>query len=117
MNDKYGHAAGDEVLARVAHTCSNVLRSTDLMARLGGEEFAVLLSETAVPAGIALAERLRQLVADQSVQTERGLLSVTVSVGVAGLQAEDTSFEAVLKRADAALYKAKAAGRNQVVVG
>lgn len=117
VNDKYGHAAGDEVLARVAHTCSNVLRSTDLMARLGGEEFAVLLSETAVPAGIALAERLRQLVADQSVQTERGLLSVTVSVGVAGLQAEDTSFEAVLKRADAALYKAKAAGRNQVVVG
>ncbi len=117
VNDQYGHAVGDAVLTLVARTCNGVLRSTDLMARLGGEEFAVLLSETEVEAGFVLAERLRQLVAEQAVQTERGPLAVTVSIGVAGLQADDASFEAVLKRADDALYKAKAVGRNQVVAG
>ena len=116
VNDTYGHAVGDHVLVMVTRKCQRLLRSTDLMARIGGEEFGVLLSETDAEDAEKLAKRLQTTVAAQGVPTEGGVVAVTISIGVAELQLEDASFDEVLKRADDALYQAKQNGRNQVAI-
>lgn len=117
VNDTYGHAVGDQVLVMVTHTCRQLLRSTDLMARIGGEEFGVLLSETDLHAAEKLAKRLQTTIAAQQVEVDDGAVTVTLSIGVSQLKTEDNTFDTVLKRADAALYQAKQSGRNQVAIG
>jgi diguanylate cyclase (GGDEF)-like protein len=113
VNDTYGHATGDQVIRAVAQRLAALIRPEDLLGRYGGEEFALFVREDAGGAA-ALAERLRAALAADPVPTDDGPLPVTTSVGVAVLQRSDTAVDSVLARADAALYRAKHAGRNQV---
>lgn len=108
VNDQHGHAGGDRVLQRVARNLRDGLRSGDLVARWGGEEFCVLLPRIGADDAQALAQRMVQQIADG------GDPQVTVSIGVAEWQAGDDTPESVIRRADAALYRAKESGRNRV---
>ncbi len=114
INDQNGHAIGDEVLKSLCNASLDLLRETDIFARLGGEEFAVLLPDTNLEGARCLAERLRQAIADSKLKLNSGILSCTVSIGVAMLKPADTCIEDCLLRADSALYKAKHNGRNRV---
>ena len=116
INDQYGHAAGDKALKGFVAVISPELRSSDCFARMGGEEFAVLLPETALDAATPLAERLRVAVEGLSLSSEEGPFGLTVSIGLANLRDTDTSPDQILNRADRALYRAKAQGRNRVQV-
>ncbi|SDJ93358.1 sensor domain-containing diguanylate cyclase [Billgrantia gudaonensis] len=112
INDRWGHAAGDEVLKRLVAVCRDKLRSQDLLGRLGGEEFAILLPETDIEGAMAFAERLRRACESMRVAVNREMLRVTVSLGMTQLGPEDTP-ESGLERADKALYEAKRSGRNR----
>ncbi len=115
VNDTHGHAAGDQVLREVARRCQILVRSSDLIGRWGGEEFLVMTPETALDGGSILGERLRRAVADAPVILDTGeRVQVTISVGIAEYQAGDADLVSLLRRADMALYRAKAKGRNQV---
>ena len=116
VNDTYGHAVGDQVLQTVAVRCRENLREVDILGRYGGEEFAILLPETASPVAQQTAERLRQCVAEASVLTDGGPVAVTISLGVAGLTPDTPDLASLLDHADSAMYVAKQAGRNRVVV-
>jgi diguanylate cyclase (GGDEF)-like protein/PAS domain S-box-containing protein len=114
INDQHGHGGGDEVLRAIGKRFAASLRGADVVGRLGGEEFAVLLPETELQTAILVAERLRRTVADTPVPlTEGGACHATVSVGVAMAAAGD-DLDRLLLRADKALYTAKNSGRNQV---
>jgi diguanylate cyclase (GGDEF)-like protein len=116
VNDRHGHAVGDQVLRGLADRCRSALRSIDLLGRYGGEEFAILLPNTERHSGAAvLAERIRQRIDEAPVNTDAGPIHVTVSVGVASVDDSTEDLGALLKRADLALYEAKQAGRNRVV--
>ena len=117
INDSFGHPVGDEVLRELASRCRGLLRANDLMARIGGEEFAVLLPGARPAEASEIAERLRAAFAGIPVPTQGGPVAVTISVGGAILSAGGDSFEALLKRADLALYEAKRGGRDRVVFG
>ncbi len=115
VNDTYGHEAGDHVLGEFAKRLSANVRPMDIVCRHGGEEFAVIMPETAGDVACVVAERARRAVAAEPFEVD-GVpvsLSVTVSSGVATLTPED-SVDSLIKRADAALYRAKSAGRNRV---
>ena len=116
INDRFGHLVGDDVLRQISRVCEEQLRDVDILARFGGEEFAVLLPNTDVAGARLTAERLRQAVEQNVVQLSKGNYCVTISIGVSGLRAADKGVVDVLKRADDALYQAKRAGRNRVVV-
>jgi diguanylate cyclase (GGDEF)-like protein len=109
-NDSFGHAVGDEVLKKVARVLADIGRTSDFVARFGGEEFAVILPETELAGAAILAERFRRGVEDAA--WEHG--GVTVSIGLAEFDEGDSAHD-LMKNADAALYAAKAAGRNRVV--
>jgi diguanylate cyclase (GGDEF)-like protein len=113
INDTHGHATGDRVLADIVERAGAVMRNIDVVARLGGEEFAVLLPDTALDTALLVAERLRAAL-DRASDAGSLDTGYTVSIGVATL-APDESIDAMLSRADAALYAAKAGGRNAVV--
>ena len=119
INDTHGHAIGDDTLKTLAHAFANRLRRSDLFARFGGEEFVLLLPETQLGDGLRLCERLRQMVETIKLQVpgKSEPFGFTVSIGVADLQHEGDSLNQLLARADAALYKAKRDGRNQVAYG
>ena len=110
-NDSFGHPAGDEVLQRVAKVFSEAARETDLVARIGGEEFAIVMPETPASGARTLAERVRE-----SVAALRLRRVVTVSVGVASLPGNSSEASALLEESDGALYEAKRGGRNRVAV-
>jgi diguanylate cyclase (GGDEF)-like protein len=115
VNDTYGHPIGDQVLAALADCCLKDLRPSDLFGRYGGEEFLVLLPETDHTQALEVAERLRKKVEKILLDTPRGPVNITVSVGVATLAKEtDLDLDRLIIQADDALYAAKAAGRNQV---
>ncbi|WP_373183778.1 diguanylate cyclase [Halomonas campaniensis] len=111
VNDRHGHEMGDEILRRLAQRIRESLRSTDLLARWGGEEFTILLPDTRLQGAATFAERLRRQIADSRI---RGL-SVTVSIGITAYRPGDDA-DQLLSRADDALYRAKKAGRNSVVI-
>ncbi|QQR80193.1 MAG: GGDEF domain-containing protein [Deltaproteobacteria bacterium] len=116
INDTYGHPAGDFVLEHISTLAKSIIRSEDILARVGGEEFIILLKATDIEGGLILAERLRRLVDESQFEFEGNTIHVTVSMGVATLN-KKTSFsdaEALLKRADELLYNSKNSGRNQV---
>lgn len=116
VNDTYGHAFGDKVLIEVAKRCKKEVRSTDLLARFGGEEFCFLFPETNQNGASFIAERIRTKISKQKFNSEKNPFSVTVSLGVAGLLESDKNIEELIKRSDVCLYKAKEIGRNRVVV-
>lgn len=117
VNDTYGHATGDEVLRAVACTTRVTLRTADILCRYGGEEFAVLLPETSLSEAYPAAERLREAVAACRIAAPAGLISPTISVGLALYDAEHhADLELLLRQADQAMYQAKQAGRNRVMV-
>lgn len=114
VNDRFGHAAGDQVLHQVAQRCLKNSRATDLVCRYGGEEFVILLTETNLHAAHTIAERLRLGIMKTSFHTDAGETTITSSIGVAEAGKTD-SLETLMERADAALYQAKNMGRNRVV--
>ena len=112
VNDQYGHAAGDQVLASVGAALRSVVRDRDFAGRNGGEEFAVLLPDTDIAAALDIAERIRATIAEVTVPGTD--VPVTVSVGVAGFPDHASTLERLDRLADAALYVAKRQGRNRV---
>lgn len=116
VNDKYGHHGGDQVLQIFAEACQEVIRNTDLMGRVGGEEFAMLLPDTPMKAAFNLAERLRERITKYPYLAGDMLIEITASLGVAELHSDDGDFKTLLQRADEALYNAKHAGRNRVKI-
>lgn len=114
VNDTHGHAAGDRVLKHFAFTLKASLRDIDLIGRLGGEEFGILLPGTDPATGLTVAERLREAVALSPVRVQNTRQWITVSIGVTDLDAKDEHIDQALQRADQALYAAKGAGRNGV---
>lgn len=115
VNDTFGHMIGDEVLRYVARVLKTSVRHTDLVARLGGEEFCVLLSSTDLKAALHLAEKLRVHFEKHAYRAENEQVQCTVSIGVASYTSEqDSSFDDLLDRADKACYLAKEKGRNRV---
>ena len=118
VNDTYGHAAGDTVIVAVSQLCQSLSRDgVDCAGRLGGEEFAILLTETDLQGARNFAERLRMMIENTPIYCDIKKLNITASLGVATLQEQDCDFAALLNRSDAALYVAKEAGRNMVSAG
>ncbi|MDR3088573.1 MAG: diguanylate cyclase [Desulfobulbaceae bacterium] len=114
INDTFGHAAGDQVLRRVAAILTETLRTNDISGRYGGEEFAVVLPDTPLVTAGNIAERLRQAITNATIESDKGAIRCTVSIGVS--VAGDAGLEAALAVADKCLYTAKENGRNRVVV-
>jgi diguanylate cyclase (GGDEF)-like protein len=114
LNDRFGHHVGDEVLKRVADVLRSGIRAYDTVARLGGEEFGLLLPATGLDAASAVAERLRATIADTPIRGEGHEIRVTASLGVACRRAASDPHE-LMRRCDRALYRAKERGRNHVV--
>jgi diguanylate cyclase (GGDEF)-like protein len=115
VNDRFGHEAGDRILAALAATIRTTLRGGDIFARMGGEEFIVMLPGQGISEAFQMAERLRLLIAQGEVPGCP--VHITVSAGLAGLQSESDEIVDLLRRADQGLYRAKSQGRNQVCVG
>jgi len=116
VNDTHGHVTGDAVLVSFAQTVQQLVRKVDLVARLGGEEFVVLLPNITAEQATALAERIREAVHNSRLLVEGKPLQFSVSIGVAQFDRRELSLTGWLARADAALYQAKAQGRNRVVL-
>ncbi|MFS2123890.1 GGDEF domain-containing protein [Pseudomonas sp. Pseusp97] len=117
INDRYGHPLGDEVIRHTASLLRNYTRTGDSVARLGGEEFLLLLPETSQPQARVIAEKVRRLLEETPLPMKDGLLYLTASFGIACLEAGvPGTYEGLYAAADKALYKAKASGRNRVEV-
>jgi diguanylate cyclase (GGDEF)-like protein len=114
VNDTYGHAVGDHVLKEVADSCRQAMRKEEVLGRYGGEEFVIMMPESNLVATCQVAERLRQSIAQKTIDTEVGPVMVTVSLGVITLDDECSTLETLLAGADQALYWAKRSGRNRV---
>ena len=115
VNDSHGHLIGDHVLRVLTERVTKTTRATDIVCRYGGEEFIVLMPEAGRDEAVAMAERLREEISRMTVVTAGGTLSLTISLGVAGLgQNGDEDLDSLIARADRAMYQAKAAGRNTV---
>ncbi len=116
VNDTWGHPAGDAVLRNVAQNMVNTVRSTDLVGRLGGEEFIVLLPHTTAESGRKIAEKIRQRLEQSDVRWEGHRIAVTASIGLSSTTAdEEREFDSLYTEADKALYLAKQRGRNRVI--
>lgn len=115
INDQYGHLAGDKVLSAVVDAMKRHLRMGDCLGRLGGEEFALLMPDTAQAEATNMAERLRQAAAALQLNLQGHAVRQTVSIGIAMLQKDDVSLPSLMHRADLAMYAAKTQGRNRVV--
>lgn len=115
INDHFGHDAGDALLCHVANTLADRLRDSDVLARLGGEEFGVLLTDTHLPQATAVAQALCDAVASRPLAYREETITVTLSAGVACLDGDSATLESLMAAADERLYQAKSAGRNRVV--
>jgi diguanylate cyclase (GGDEF)-like protein len=115
VNDRFGHDAGDRVIKMVVEICRETKRDTDILARMGGEEFALLLPETDLAGTAISAERIRRRVEAEGVDIGGTTFHVTVSIGVVQADATTLSLHALMTSADAALYAAKRSGRNRVI--
>ena len=117
INDRYGHPAGDRILKAFARALVDQTRQVDVVARLGGEEFCILMPDTDPPSALEVAERIRQHIQSLSIHHSGVSIPLTISLGVATGAAEDAAFDRLYSRADQALYVAKASGRNCSKVG
>ena len=115
INDGYGHDIGDAVLQQVAHTLQSNIRKSDLLARIGGEEFALVMLGTQPPGAWVVLEQLRLAVAELRIAAGTDVVRCTVSLGITDRVAADADWATLYKRADQALYAAKEGGRNRVV--
>lgn len=115
VNDHYGHPVGDAVLFGIADRIAENVRRVDLVARVGGEEFAVFMPSVTVSEASAIGERLRRAVSAQAFETPAGPLQITVSIGVAEAEENEYSLSILMERADRAMYAAKQAGRDRVL--
>lgn len=113
INDRYGHPVGDEVLVEFAQVVLSLLRDGDVFARMGGEEFCILLSHARATHALEVAERIREFVAAHPFQTSAGVVRLSLSLGIAGCDAPIQSIDVVLSMADQAMYRAKQNGRNR----
>ncbi len=116
VNDTYGHDVGDMVLRTLSEIALKMFRSSDILGRLGGEEFAVVMPETDAYQAMGATERFRTTVASTVINCDKKTLSITISSGIALFGGENTTLEKLLKRADVALYQAKHSGRNRTVL-
>lgn len=116
VNDTYGHPAGDSVLKALARSCAKLIRDSDCFGRLGGEEFGVILPATAIAAAVPVLTRIRESAQELRLVQPLGSVGTTLSIGVSAIDTTDTDESAMLKRADAALYAAKANGRNRLEI-
>ena len=116
INDRFGHDAGDKVIMDVANSCIETKRSSDIVGRIGGEEFAFVLPETDLESALQLAERLRSNISDRPIFLGRESVTLSVSIGLADAAPSITCIQDLMKQADEALYVAKRNGRNRVVV-
>lgn len=114
INDSYGHSSGDQVLCHFVQEIKKRLRKTDLFGRVGGEEFAILLSDTNLDAALILAKEMRRCIEETFVLSDKGEIKITVSIGVCCKDSGDTDIHQIFKRSDALLYIAKRNGRNRV---
>jgi diguanylate cyclase (GGDEF)-like protein len=115
VNDNYGHSIGDDCIKLLATILENNIRNSDIIARFGGDEFAIILPNTQLQNAIELAEKLRLIVMNQKIDVKNDVVKFTISIGVDKVNyLKDNSIEESLNRADKALYKAKHRGRNQV---
>jgi diguanylate cyclase len=115
VNDEYGHGFGDQVLKILAEICQNTVRGSDIVGRLGGEEFTVILPYTALSGAVELAERLKQEVEIYPLKVDDHIFNFTVSIGATSYSEAFERFEDVLHTADMEMYKAKKLGRNRIV--
>ena len=115
VNDGYGHEAGNQMLRQLARLVLAELRYTDVLARYGGDEFIVLLPETPVKGALDVAERIRDAIGSLPLDLEGRRVACTVSIGLAALPGDGNTLDALVARADRAMYQAKQAGRNRVV--
>ncbi|MGB1310087.1 MAG: diguanylate cyclase [Leucothrix sp.] len=116
INDQFGHAAGDLVIKQLATVILEIVRCNDVQGRIGGEEFAIITPNTPLEGAVDLADRLRLAVENIEVVSGQAVISVTVSIGVSEFKSGTDDLNAMLARADEALYEAKRLGRNQVVI-
>jgi len=116
INDTYGHAAGDRLIQTIAHVMRNAIKSTDVVARYGGDEFICLLPSAGQQAAVQVGERIRQRLAEEPLPIDNGHIAITVSIGVATYPAHGSTLEDLSKNADRALYVSKAQGRDRVTV-
>lgn len=114
INDTYGHFIGDKVLVHFTHTIQTFLRKSDLFGRIGGEEFAIFLSDTGNDGAFQLADKIRRAVSSSTLDVDGKTITYTVSLGVASSEPEDSSVDQLFKRADLKLYEAKDKGRDRV---
>ena len=120
FNDQYGHQIGDQLLCHLVSLCQKQLRNVDILGRYGGEEFVVLMPETAGEGAMLASERLRVKIEKMKINTSEGKLSITVSMGLTSLERgfdEKQTLDTLIRSADKALYAAKDAGRNCVRIG
>jgi diguanylate cyclase len=117
VNDTWGHSAGDKVLKAVAELCRANFRTIDIIGRLGGEEFVVLLPDTDLATALHIAGRVLQRLADTPISIGDQAIHLTATAGVVERQPDEMTLESLVQRADAAMYRGKKAGRNQVVAG
>lgn len=116
VNDTYGHGGGDAVLKRFVIFCEEILRESDLFSRYGGEEFIVMLASTPSLGAAIIAERIRANIEEMSVTYKKQTIKFTISIGISLVLDTDTNSNAVLTRADSALYQAKKNGRNRIEI-
>jgi len=116
VNDTHGHARGDLVLKKFTVICKNYIRTLDVFARIGGDEFVLLLVETSADQAYQILERIRTAIMEQSINPDGISVSFTISVGISSLENMSDSLDRLLSLADMALYRAKQAGRNKVVI-
>jgi len=114
INDTHGHLAGDDVLKEFAKKISSILRESDFIGRIGGEEFAVALPDTSMNSANKMAERIRKKMAEHTVQYKNTNINFTVSIGISKFMPDEKNTVDVFSRADSALYKAKNSGRNKI---
>lgn len=116
INDRYGHLVGDQVLRSIANTIKRSIRSVDMVGRLGGEEFVVVMPETSAEGALAASQNLMSHIRQARLRTDDFVIQMTVSIGIATVSLDDKNFDAVLQRADVALYAAKRQGKDRAVV-
>lgn len=114
INDSYGHSAGDQVLKKLVQIVKSRLRINDLIARLGGEEFIIFLEGTNLSVAQTIAENIRITIASSEIDIGSKMISITATFGIACYVTTEADFKEIIKKADIALYKGKAEGRNNV---
>ena len=115
INDNYGHAIGDEAIKEMARICLENIRDSDILGRIGGDEFGVILQECGLEYAIQTAEKLRKRISDHIISSKSATIKFSISLGAATVEDSDTCVDDTMKRADRNLYKAKRTGRNLVI--